>query len=59
MSATIADSHGLEHRPNCNLPPMTIKPSTLAGWRLARCPECGAQRLTRRTTITGTSRTNR
>lgn len=50
MSAAIADSHGLEHRPNCNLPPMTIKPSTLAGWNLARCPQCGAQRLTRRST---------
>lgn len=48
MSAAITDADGVEHRPNCDLPPMTIKPSTLAGWNLARCPRCGAQRLTRR-----------
>lgn len=44
------DENGVEHRPNCRLPAPTITPSTLPGLNLSRCPQCGAQRLTRRTT---------
>lgn len=54
------DPHGVEHRPSCDLPEPTVRPSTLSGWNLIRCPKCGAQRLSRRATMTaGTSRTER
>ena len=51
------DENGITHAPKCHHPGITVKPSTLAGWNLARCGGCKGQRLTRRTTTTtGTAR---
>lgn len=45
---TTTDAYGIEHAPKCDQPGLTIKPSTMPGWNLARCTNCKGQRLTRR-----------
>ena len=44
------DNTGTTHRYGCAEPGWTATPSSVRGWNIARCDDCGTVRLERTTT---------